>query len=104
MRSHLVTAVITALVCFCIAAGVSFGRSNGRTYKVGIGQNIYVPSVDLFCGVEPAGRPIASEGADMYCERDSTSGDNRAVVVTRYRYYITGEDGKSVVYRVGRTP
>jgi hypothetical protein len=103
----LLTGISTAVFCFTIAAGTGLARGQ-RTqvhyYTARIGDGITVPGDDLFCAVMRRDPDHNEAGPIMYCARHSVTGSSRAVVVSRYHYGITTEDGSHAVYRVGRTP
>jgi hypothetical protein len=108
MKSHLVTGVITALVCFGIAAGVGLAKSSNSTYVVPVGAEIRIPSVDLDCFVLKGINAGFDPGsARIGCSRYSSEAhgvSSLEVGITNWHAWITRANGKSAAFMAGRTP
>jgi hypothetical protein len=89
--------------------GTALGSSTSRSsthYFVKPGQDVYVPSLDLFCKVY-ARNPTGESGPVMFCGRASRSTKklgSRSVAVTNRHFIITDETGNNLAYKAARTP
>jgi hypothetical protein len=68
------------------------------------GDNVTFVGLDLFCRVFPTGADPTAARPELYCSRKSGNGHSRAIVATRFHYYVTDESGVPSVYQASRTP
>jgi hypothetical protein len=104
------TATITAIVCFGIAvtAGLGATKRSEEQFNAGVGDYIFITSLDLSCKIV-ANSPTAGEpGPQMYCFRNSTAnGKNNLsaeVAITRFHIYLSPSHSSKWTNIVARTP
>ena len=100
------TAIVTATVCFAITATAGFAHRQARSTFVVLkpGGKFRVNGLDLFCDIFRSDPDHREAGPVMFCNRDSVSGNSRAVSVSKYHYEVSDESENYVVYRVSRAP
>ena len=110
MKRVILTAILTAAVCFGIVVVQSKAQSQGsRFLTLKVGDIFAVPALSLHCGISP-GHPWSTDPGSptMECERYTpTRKLSRVVFISPWHYEISSEPlGGRIhsVYRVGRTP
>jgi hypothetical protein len=61
---YLLTAIVTAIVCFAVMAGVGLARSTKTLYKLQPGDVALVPHGNLFCTALSSTSAICSNGVE----------------------------------------
>jgi hypothetical protein len=97
-----------------LAAGVAIGavtvaapalgshHATKRFITVGVGDNITIPTLDLFCSVEGHDPDGHVTGPVIYCDRNSVSGRSWGVFVSRR--WIKVANPTYYVYQHARLP
>jgi hypothetical protein len=106
------TALATAAICFGVTATTGFAShaksphsGGGHSHNVSVGDEIRIPSVDVYCGVLRADPRGIEAGPLLTCARYSTLGkDSRGMGASKRDFWLTDESGSTRIDRVPRTP
>jgi len=103
---YLVTAFVTAAICFGIVAAQSHAQG-ANLITVRPGAYVKFVGLDFACDFVAHNSTQPDHGLPyIYCNRSSlaVNSNSRAVIVTPYHYAVTRENGMSPAYLVSRAP
>jgi hypothetical protein len=104
-RTIITLAAGIALGAAAVAApALSSSKSSERALTARIGDNILIPSIDLFCTVNRNDADHHEAGPLVSCARWSTKTTGRRTEASRYHFIVSTANGQYIAYRVARTP
>jgi hypothetical protein len=110
MKTALVTALLTAAVCFAVTATTGFASQDTASRHlpaVKIGDDLTIPSLDLYCAVYRTDPDHLEVGPILYCNRnsaDSQHANSRGFGASRFHIFVSTANGNANGYTVTRSP
>jgi hypothetical protein len=104
-RYGLVAVVSSAITVAVLATGgLATDAKVSRTFVAKPGDNVHVPSVDLFCTVMGRDPDRHEAGAIVMCNRYSVDSDSRSTSASKFHYWFSDPSGDYIARKVSRSP